>query len=46
MGDYDIPTLVGMESPVEYHPAEVLSLTLDCYEEQNSLYIRTRGDKN
>ena len=32
MGDYEVLTLVGMESTVEYHPAEVLNLTLDCYE--------------
>ena len=38
MGGYEILTLVEMETTVEYHPAEVLSLTLDCYEEQKSLY--------
>ena len=32
MGDFEVLTLVGMESPVEYHPAEVLNLTLVCYE--------------
>ena len=32
MGDFEVLTLVGMESSVEYHPAEVLNLTLVCYE--------------
>lgn len=38
MGDFEVRTLVRMESSVEYHPVGVLNLTLDCYEEQNSLY--------
>ena len=39
MGGYEILTLVEMEPTVEYHPAEVLSLTLVCYES-----IKTNND--
>ena len=32
MGDFEVLILVRMESSVEYHPVNILILTLDCYE--------------
>ena len=36
MGDYEAPLLGGVESSLEYHPAEVLNLTLVCYESKKT----------
>ena len=42
MGDFEVPIQVGMESPVEYHPVNVLNLTLDRYESPTTLLALNR----
>lgn len=39
MGDFEVPAPAGMESTVEYHPAEVLDLTLVCYESKRQITL-------
>ena len=37
MGDFEVLALAKMESPVEYHPVEILNLTLVCYESKRRI---------
>ena len=37
MGDFEALALAKVESPVEYHPVEILNLTLVCYESKRHI---------